>query len=99
VTREEIFLKVVTALQHVQARTPGITCIEITGSTRPLEDIEKFDSKRWPTTRNILALELGISLVGENIFRQGRSTPRTVDQIVDRLCEILCCQTSILSAA
>jgi hypothetical protein len=94
--------KVLETLDLVQARTPGITCIQITGSTKPLEDMEKFDSKRWPGARTVLALRLGIpleSVKGENIFRQGRSTPRTVEQIVDRLCEILEHQTSVLSAA
>lgn len=97
--RDDVMREVLSVLRHVQARTPGITCIEITGSTRPLEDIEKFDSKRWTAARDIIGENLGIALTGEQIFRQGRSTPRTVDQIVDRICAIIGSQTTFLTAA
>lgn len=101
-SRDEVKAQVIGVLGDIQQRIPGITCVEITGSTKPLEDIEKFDSKRWPAARTLLAIMLGIppdTLKGENIFRQGRSAPRTIDQVVDRLCEILCCQTTVLNAA
>jgi len=84
-TREQILQNVLEIVRFAQDRIPDITRVDICEDTRPLEDIEKFDSKRWRGVRDLIALRLGISLKGENIFRAGRSTPRTIGQIADYL--------------
>ena len=87
--REQLLQVVLEVVRYAQDRIPDICQIEVTGSTRPLEDIDKFDSKRWPTVRDLIALRLGVSLKGDNIFRAGRSTPRTIEEIVDHLSNVL----------
>jgi hypothetical protein len=97
--REQLLQVVLDLVRFAQDRIPDICRVEVTENTRPLEDIEKFDSKRWPTVRDLVALKLGISLKGDNIFRAGRSTPRTIGQIADHLSNVLSRSSSIRAAA
>lgn len=87
--REQVLQIVLDCIRYAQDRIPDISRIEVSEGTCPLEDIEKFDSKRWPAVRDLIAIRLGISLKGDNIFREGRSTPRTIGRIADHLLGIV----------
>jgi hypothetical protein len=97
--RDQILKIVLERVRFAQDRIPDITRVEINEDTRPTEDIEKFDSKRWSAVRDLIAIKLGISLEGDNIFREGKSTPRTIGQIVDHLYKVLNRAVNARSAA
>lgn len=75
--------KLVAVLQNIQAWS-GLECPPITGSTKPLEALPKFDSKIWPVAIGMLAAELGITIADDvNIFSREKScVALTIDETV-----------------
>jgi hypothetical protein len=62
--------KLVEVLQTIQAAS-GLECPQLSGSTKPIEELPQFDSKIWPVAIGMLAAELGITIADDvNIFRQ-----------------------------
>lgn len=78
-----IHQKLVGVLQIIQ-QSSGLDCPDIKGSTKPVADLEKFDSKIWPVAIGMLSIELGVVIPEDlNIFRKkGTNVPMTVDEIV-----------------
>jgi hypothetical protein len=89
--RELVRTTLLEVLQSIHNKTPGIKHIEITCSTRPLEDMEKFTSKVWPIAITQLSILLGVPIPNDkNVFRLPRSRKAlTVDESVDRILEII----------
>lgn len=79
----------VDVLQEIQTAS-GLECPPLGGSTKPVEDLPKFDSKIWPVATGILGARLGIPIANDiNIFRQdGSAVPLTIDQIVAKVVAI-----------
>lgn len=75
--------KLVAVLQNIQAAS-GLECPSITGTTKPLEALPKFDSKIWPVAIGMLAAELGITIADDvNIFSREKScVALTIDETV-----------------
>jgi hypothetical protein len=75
--------KLVEVLQNIQLSS-GLQCPLIVGSTKPLDDLPKFDSKIWPVAIGMLAAELGITIADDvNIFRREKSCiALTIDETV-----------------
>jgi len=73
----------VEVLQLIQAAS-GEDCPPITGATKPLEELPKFDSKIWPVAVGILSNKLGIVVANDvNIFcRENSCDPLTIDETV-----------------
>lgn len=75
--------KLVEVLKNIQADS-GLDCPVISGTTKPLEALPKFDSKIWPVATGMLAAALGITIADDvNIFRRDKSCiPLSIDETV-----------------
>ncbi len=73
----------VEVLQNIQTFS-GLECPAIAGTTKPIEDLPKFDSKIWPVAIGMLGVKLGITIANDvNIFRREKTTMAlTVDEAV-----------------
>jgi hypothetical protein len=73
--------KLVKILQEIQA-TSGLPCPDLNDATRPIEDLDEFDSKIWPVAAGMLAAELGIEIADDvNIFRREKTkTALTINE-------------------
>jgi hypothetical protein len=82
--------KLIAILRQIQADS-GLECPPLTGATKPVESIPKFDSKTWPVATTILATEMGASIPNDvNIFiDKATKLPRSIDDIATFVCELL----------
>lgn len=73
--------KLIAILGQIQADS-GLGCPTLTGMTRPVENIPKFDSKVWPVATTILATEIGATIPNDvNIFvDEATKLPRSIDE-------------------
>jgi hypothetical protein len=82
---------VVEVIQEIQTAS-GYTLTPIGGTTRPLKDLEGFDSAVSLDTMSRLSNALKVEIpASRNIFvsDDGKGRPFTVDEIVDELDEIV----------
>ncbi len=88
--------KLIEVLGNIQTLS-GLECPKITGATRPIEALPKFDSKMWPVATGMLAVALGIAIPNDvNIFRlKGTKTAVTVDEAVNLVCSIANAQMAV----
>lgn len=88
-TLEEAREKLVKVLNTIQTNS-GYACPPLTGSVRPMEDLEGFDSKVWPVAIGMLASELQVDIaVDVNIFTTGEGhAPLTIDQSAALVCKL-----------
>ncbi|CAG0961491.1 MAG: hypothetical protein F9K19_21875 [Rhizobiaceae bacterium] len=82
--------KLITVLSQIQADS-GLECPVLTGDTRPVENLPKFDSKVWPVATTILATEIGATIPNDvNIFvDETTKTPRSIDETANFVCDLL----------
>ena len=75
--------KLIAVLVQIQTRS-HLECPPLTGETKPVEDIPKFDSKTWPVATSNLAEEIGAHIDKDvNIFSDKKTkSNRTIDEIV-----------------
>jgi hypothetical protein len=75
--------KLVEVLTDIQA-TSGLECPLLSGGTKPIDELPKFDSKIWPVATGMLATGLGITIPNDvNIFRPKKDGPvLTIDETV-----------------
>src|SRR5689334_4688994 len=73
----------VEVLQNIQTAS-GLACPAISGTTKPIEELPKFDSKIWPVAIGMLGAKLGVLIANDvNIFRREKTaTALTVDEAV-----------------
>lgn len=90
----------IEVLQLIQS-TVDDECPQITGSTKPVEDLPKFDSKMWPVAAAIVGKKLNITIAKDtNIFCQSNSCiALTLDETVARIIEIANTQASVQKQA
>jgi hypothetical protein len=86
--------KLIAVLGQVQADS-GLECPLLAGSTKPVDDIPKFDSKVWPVATTILSNEIGAPIPNDvNIFvDETTKMSRSIDEAVVFVCELLEKQT------
>lgn len=79
----------------------GLDCPPLTGATKPVENIPKFDSKVWPVATTILATEIGAAIPNDvNIFvDEITKLPRSIDETASFVCELLKQQSEKEAAA
>ena len=53
--------KLIAVLGQIQADS-ALECPPLTGATKPIESLPKFDSKVWPVATTILAIEIGATI-------------------------------------
>jgi hypothetical protein len=83
---KEILINVLRKMQDAAGCPP----IEFTDKTRPLDDLEEFDSKVWPVSITELGKELGIDIPKRaRLYEDAEGRPLTISEIVDRLLEVL----------
>ena len=69
----------------------GLECPLLTGATKPLENLPKFDSQVWPIATTILATEIGATIPNDvNIFvDETTKLPRSIDETAVFVCDLL----------
>lgn len=82
--------KLITVLGQIQADS-GLECPSLTGDTKPVEKLPKFDSKVWPVATTILATEIGATIPNDvNIFvDETTKLARSIDETASFVCELL----------
>jgi hypothetical protein len=79
----------------------GLEYPPLTGATKPVENIPKFDSKVWPVATTILATVIGATIPNDvNIFiDESTNLPRSIDETAAFVCELLKKQSEKEAAA
>ena len=82
--------KLIAVLGQIQVDS-GLECQAMTGATKPVENLPKFDSKVWPVATTILATEIGATIPNDvNIFvDETTKLPRSIDETAAFVCELL----------
>ena len=86
--------KLIAVLGQIQADS-GLECPPLTGATKPVEDLPKFDSKVWPIATTILATEIDATIPDDvNIFiDETTKLPRSIDETAIFVCDLLMSQS------
>jgi hypothetical protein len=92
--------KLLAVLGQIQVDS-GLECPPLTGATKPVENIPKFDSKVWPVATTILATVIGATIPNDvNIFiDESTNLPRSIDETAAFVCELLKKQSEKEAAA
>jgi len=92
--------KLIAVLGQIQTDS-GLECPPLTGDTKPLEDLPKFDSQIWPIATTILATEIGANIPNDvNIFvDETTKLPRSIDETAVFVCDLLKKQSEKEAAA
>jgi hypothetical protein len=92
--------KLIAVLGQIQANS-GLECPPLTGATKPVESIPKFDSKVWAAATTILAMEIGKPIPNDvNIFvNETTKLPRSIDETAIFVCDLLKKQDEAEAAA
>ncbi len=92
--------KLIAVIGQIQTNS-GLECPPLTGATKPVENVPKFDSKVWAAATTILATEIGKAIPNDvNIFvDETTKPPRSIDETAAFVCELLKQQTEKEAAA
>ncbi len=93
---DTVHTALVEVLEEIQALS-GEECPKITGVTKPLEALPKFDSKIWPVAVGMIAQKLNIAISNDvNIFCRKKSCDAlTIDETVALIIELVEAETPI----
>ena len=82
--------KLIAVLGQIQVDS-GLERPSLTGTTMPVDDIPKFDSKVWPVATTILSTETGARIPNDvNIFvNDTTKRPRSIDEVAAFVCTFL----------
>ena len=82
--------KLIAVLGQIQADS-GLECPTLTGTTKPIENLPKFDSKVWPVATTILATEIDATIPNDvNIFvNETTKLPRSIDETAAFIYDLL----------
>jgi hypothetical protein len=82
--------RLIAILGQIQVDS-DLECPPLTGATKPVENLPKFDSKVWPVATTILATEIGATIPNDvNIFvDETTKLPRSIDETAAFVCELL----------
>lgn len=85
----------IATLKEVQSLM-GQPCPTLVGTTIPINDLPKFDSKVWPVAFGMIGEKLKIAIpVDVNVFRQEKTkTPNSIDQTVTAILKAIQAQPS-----
>jgi hypothetical protein len=92
--------KLIAVIRQIQADS-GLECPPLTGTTKPVDNIPKFDSKIWPVATTLLSTEIGAPIPNDvNIFiDETTKLPRSIDETAAFVCELLKKQAKTDAAA
>lgn len=85
----QIQKELIEVLQSIQSAS-GLECPPLTGTTKPIDALPKFDSKIWPVAVGMLGAKLGIDIPADvNLFRRDKTTiALTIDEAVQMVVEM-----------
>lgn len=88
-THDEVKQKLVTVLITIQTNS-GLPCPTLDGSVKPVEQLEKFNSKVWPAAIGMLSAELKFEIADDiNIFASKDGTVAyTIDEVTALVCKL-----------
>lgn len=85
----QIQKELIEVLQSIQSAS-GLECPPLSGTTKPIDALPKFDSKIWPVAVGMLGAKLGIDIPADvNLFRRDKTTiALTIDEAVQMVVEM-----------
>lgn len=92
--------KLIVILGQIQADS-ALECPPLTGATKPVESLPKFDSKVWPVATTILAVEIGATIPNDvNIFfDETTKLPLSIEETAAFVCDLINKQSDKEAAA
>jgi hypothetical protein len=89
-TPDKVMQELVSVLQTIQTNS-GLACPPLTGSVKPIDDLEGFGSPVWLSAITMLATALDITIPDDvNIFATGDGEiPLSLDETTALVCEIV----------
>lgn len=86
----ELTEKLITVIGQIQVDS-GLECPQLTGTTKPVDTVPKFDSMVWPVATTILSTEIGAPIPNDvNIFvDEATKLPRSIDETAAFVHELL----------
>ena len=92
--------KLIAVIRQIQADS-GLECPPLTGTTKPVDNIPKFDSKIWPVATTLLSTEIGAPIPNDVYIFIDETTklPRSIDETAAFVCELLKKQAKTDAAA
>lgn len=81
--------QLIAILSQIQVES-GLECPPLKGSTKPIENLPKFDSMIWPVATTDLATKIGAPIPNNmNIFiDETTKRPRTIDETATFVSEL-----------
>ncbi len=81
--------QLIAILSQIQVES-GLKCPPLTGSTKPIDTLPKFDSMIWPVATADLATKIGAPIPNEmNIFiNETTKRPRSIDETATVVSEL-----------
>ena len=88
-TLDKVREQLLTVLQTIQSNSV-LACPRLSGSLKPVDELEGFDSKVWPVAIGMLAIGLGIEIADDvNIFAsKDGTTAFSIDEAAALVCKI-----------
>lgn len=92
----QIQQELIEVLQSIQSAS-GLDCPPLTGGTKPIEALPKFDSKIWPVAVGMLGAKLGLNIPADvNLFRRDKTTiALSIDEAVQIVLDLAKAQTDV----
>ena len=89
-TPDKVMEQLVCVLQTIQSNS-GLACPPLTGSFKPIDDLEGFGSPVWLSAITMLATALDITIPDDvNIFAtEDGEEPLSLDETVALVCRIV----------
>ena len=80
----------IAVLGQIQADS-NLECPPLTGATKPVENLPKFDSKVWPAATSILATEIGMKIPDDvnNFVDKTTKLAHSIDETAVVICDLL----------
>lgn len=87
--QQKIMEIVIGVLREIQ-EAGGYQIIEMNEHTRPIDELEGFDSKVWPVSITLLCKKLGIDIPKRaRLYEDANGKSLTIAQVVDRLMQVI----------
>lgn len=88
-TIDQVREQLIGVLRTIQVNS-GLACPPLDGATKPVEDLEKFNSKVWAPAIAMLALALGVDIADDiNIFvAEDGERALSIDEAAALVCKI-----------
>lgn len=96
--REQIKKVLIEVLLKVQEDS-GYSPVKIVDTTKPIEELEGFDSKVWPVSITLLSRALGIDVPKKTrLYEDEAGSAITIAEVVEKVWKVVELQSKVMRA-